>query len=96
MCRQVAKLAGALSVLTRHSSSRKTMSMSLAQPEQKAIIDVREAEPCTLAAEVIHEYLEGRERQAGLGLVEAGQLCGCLSGIDFGPLSGVLTATKDH
>ena len=28
MCRQVAKLAGALSVLTRHSSSRKTMSMT--------------------------------------------------------------------
>jgi hypothetical protein len=28
MGRQVAKLAGALSVLTRHSSSRKTMSMT--------------------------------------------------------------------
>jgi hypothetical protein len=28
MCRHVAKLAGALSVLTRHSSSRKTLSMT--------------------------------------------------------------------
>jgi hypothetical protein len=29
-------------------------------PKQKAIIDVREAERCPLAAAVIHEYLEGR------------------------------------